>query len=96
MCFIVPQHHFFAHDQNFNEVKGVSIDGTVRCEALFQGSAFFQKAIKMVSRCILSVIFAVRDSNFNPVPYNHVFLSSADENAAGRVEIDLLSIGEAG
>ena len=34
----------------------------------FQDLDFFQKAMKMVWRCILSVIFYLGDSNLNPVP----------------------------
>ena len=41
--------------------------GTFPSSARFQDSEFFQKAIKMVLRCILSAIFTFQDSNFNQV-----------------------------
>ena len=33
------------------------MDGTIQATARFQDSDFFRKAVKMVLRCILSVIF---------------------------------------
>ena len=44
------------------------LDGTFQATARFQDSNSFQKAIKMVLRCIFSVIPTFQDSNFNFVP----------------------------
>ena len=41
--------------------------GTFQAIAGFQDSDIFQKAIKMVLRCILGHCFTFQDSNFNPV-----------------------------
>ena len=46
----------------------VYIGGTFPTTAGFQDSDFFQKAIKMVLRYILSVIFHLSEFNFNLVP----------------------------
>ena len=46
-----------------------SMDGFFHATARFQDSGFFQKAITLLLRCILSVIYiTLQDLNFNPVP----------------------------